>query len=94
MKPLTIIILAAVAAMNAACFLLMRHDKRCADKNRRRIPEKTLFLFAALFGAAGGTLAMFLSRHKTKHWYFRVFFPLLMLLQAGIIGYAWSSGLL
>ena len=50
------------------------------------------FLLAALFGAFGGTLGMFAFRHKTKHWYFRIFFPLLMLLQAGVIGYLWSRG--
>ncbi|MBR6704025.1 MAG: DUF1294 domain-containing protein, partial [Lachnospiraceae bacterium] len=35
----------------------------------------------------GGTLGMFLFRHKTKHWYFRVFFPLFLLLQAAAIVY-------
>lgn len=70
----------------------MGHDKQCAKKKKRRIPERTLFLSAALFGAFGGTLGMFAFRHKTKHWYFRIFFPLLMLLQAGVIGYLWSMG--
>lgn len=94
MKPLTILLLALLLVLNAAAFFLMAHDKRCAVQNRRRIPEKTLFLSAALFGALGGTLGMFLFRHKTKHWYFRVFFPLLMVLQAAVLGYLWSQGLL
>ena len=45
---------------------------------------------AALFGAFGGTLGMFAFRHKTKHWYFRLFFPLMLLLQAAILGWLWS----
>ena len=94
MKTVTIIVLAVLAVWNVFTFCLMRHDKQCARKNRRRVPEKTLFTAAALFGAFGGTLGMFLCRHKTKHWYFMVFFPLLMILQAGILGYLWSRGIL
>ena len=94
MRPVTILTAAALAALNIFSFLLMGHDKRLARKNLRRIPEKTLFLSAALFGAFGATLGMFAFRHKTKHWYFRVFFPLLLFLQAGILGYLWSSGVL
>ena len=54
----------------------------------------SLFLSAILFGAFGGTLGMFVFRHKTKHWYFRVFFPLLMVLQFGLLGYLWARGIL
>ena len=94
MNTVTIIAAGALLALNLFSFLLMRHDKRCAKENRRRVPEKTLFLSAILFGAFGGTLGMFVFRHKTKHWYFKVFFPLLMVLQAGIVGYLWSRGIL
>ena len=94
MKPVTMIAAGAMLILNLFSFFLMRHDKQAAKKNRRRVPEKTLFLSAALFGALGGTLAMFVFRHKTKHWYFRVFFPLLMVLQTGILGYLWSRGML
>ena len=92
MKPITIAVLAALLAMNLFSFFLMRHDKQCAKKNRRRVPEKTLFLAAALFGGLGGTAGMFVFRHKTKHWYFRVFFPVLMILQTGIIAYLFAAG--
>ena len=69
-------------------------DDQLPKWKQRRVPERTLFLSAALFGAFGGTLGMFVFRHKTRHWYFRVFFPLLMILQAGILGYLWSRGIL
>ena len=94
MEPKTIVILVLLLLLNLISFFLMRHDKQCAKKNKRRVPEKTLFLSAILFGALGGTLGMFLFRHKTKHWYFRVFFPLLLFLQAGILGWLWSRGIL
>ncbi len=89
MSTATWIVLAVLLCLNATSLILMAHDKRCAKQNKRRIPEKTLFLSAILFGAFGGTMGMFLFRHKTKHWYFRLFFPLLMIVQAAIAGYAW-----
>ena len=92
MEPKNIVILVLLLLLNLISFFLMRHDKQCAKKNKRRVPEKTLFLSAILFGALGGTLGMFLFRHKTKHWYFRVFFPLLLFLQAAVLGYLWYMG--
>ena len=94
MKSITIIVTGALLALNLISFFLMGHDKQCARKNRRRVPEKTLFLSAILFGALGGTLGMYVFRHKTKHWYFKVFFPLLVFLHAGILGYLWGRGIL
>ena len=94
MKLSTILIIGALVLLNLVSFFLMRHDKQCAIKNRRRIPEKTLFLSAILFGAAGGTLGMYIFRHKTKHWYFRVFFLLLAVLQFALLGFLWGRGIL
>ena len=68
-------------AVSILLFILMGLDKLKAIKKKRRIPEKVLFLFAIIGGAAGGTLGMLSFRHKTKHWYFEVFFPLLMAIQ-------------
>ncbi|MBO4873557.1 MAG: DUF1294 domain-containing protein [Lachnospiraceae bacterium] len=79
------IVFIAIPLMNLFAFFLMGWDKHCAKKGKLRVPEATLFLAAACFGALGGTLGMFLFRHKTKHWYFRVFFPLFLLAQAGLI---------
>ena len=94
MKTVTIIILGLLLVLNLFSFFLMRHDKQCARKNQRRVPEKMLFLSAILFGGFGGTLGMFVFRHKTQHWYFRVFFPLLMVLQFGLLGYLLGTGIL
>ena len=73
--------LAVAAVMNALSFALMGYDKHCAKKGKWRVPEKRLFLAAACFGGLGGTLGMKAFHHKTKHWYFRVFFPMLAALQ-------------
>lgn len=94
MKTATLAVLIVLLAVNLISFFLMRYDKQCAKKNRRRVPERTLFLAAALFGGMGGTLGMLVFRHKTKHWYFRVFFPVLSILQAGLIAYLFAVGTL
>jgi len=83
----TLLVLAAIVLVvkNAAAFLLMGIDKKRAKRGEWRIKEKTLFLVTALFGGLGGTLGMFLLRHKTKHWYFRLGFPALLIVQAALL---------
>ena len=82
-----IVVIAVVIIMNLICFFLMRYDKQCARLGKRRIPERTLFLSAGCFGALAGVLAMNLLRHKTNHWNFKAFFPLMLILQIMILGY-------
>ena len=79
------ILLILLLAANAASFGLMAYDKHCARHGKWRIPEKWLFLSAACFGALGGVLAMQLLRHKTRHWKFKIFFPLLLAIQAAVL---------
>lgn len=82
------VIVTLLVLMNAAAWLLMAVDKRRARKGQWRIPERTLFLVTGLFGGLGGTLGMFMMHHKTKHWYFRIGFPLLLILQAAVLIWA------
>lgn len=90
MNPILWIIALLLVAANLVSFLLMKIDKDRARKNLRRIPEKTLFAAAGCFGALGGVLGMHLFRHKTKHWYFRLGFPAMLIVQiALLIGAAW-----
>ena len=74
--------------MSAALFLTMGADKSRAKSHCRRIPEARLFLLALLGGAVGGTLGMWVFRHKTRHWYFAVFFPLLAAAQLYVLAAA------
>lgn len=71
--------------MNTAGFLLMRADKKRAQREQRRIPEAVLFIVAFLMGGLGSTIAMFAYRHKTKHWYFVVFFPIFALISLFVL---------
>lgn len=87
--PKTAIILIGCAVLlitNLTAFLLMRKDKNAAGKGKWRVSERTLFLSAGCFGALGGVLGMQLLRHKTQHWYFRLFFPVMLILQAALLG--------
>ena len=74
-------LLVVLIVMNLLAFALMGIDKAKAKSGAWRIPEKTLFLVTALFGGLGGTLGMKVFRHKTKHWYFKWGFPVLLVVQ-------------
>ena len=84
------IIAVLLVILNIVSFSLMAYDKRCAGAGKWRVPEKVLFLATACFGGLGGVLGMTLCRHKTKHWYFRVFFPVLLVLQIVILYFCWQ----
>ncbi len=80
-----------IVLLNLISFGLMAYDKRCAKAGRWRVPEKALFLAAACFGGLGGVLGMQLCHHKTKHWYFKVFFPLMLVIQAALLIWAYLT---
>ena len=63
---------------------VMWADKRKGKKGAWRIPEKTLFLVSILGGSIGTWAGMYLFRHKTKHWYFVVGMPLILVLQIAV----------
>lgn len=80
------LLLGYLLLVNLSAFVLMGLDKRRARRDKWRISEKTLFLPAVLGGSLGAILGMRLFHHKTKHWYFRWGFVLLLLLQlAGLL---------
>ena len=81
------ILLVVLIVMNLLAFALMGIDKMKARRGSWRIPEKTLFLVTALFGALGGTLGMKVFRHKTKHWYFKWGFPALLVVQIVLLAF-------
>ena len=84
-KMMMIAAAAVVAVMNIASFSLMAHDKRCARQGKWRVSEKTLFLVTACFGGLGGVMGMKVFHHKTQHWYFKVFFPVLLAIQVVVV---------
>lgn len=82
----------ALIAVNLFSFCLMGYDKRCAHRGKWRVSERRLFMAAVCFGALGGLLGMKVFRHKTRHWSFRIGFPLLMIIQCSIMAAIWLHG--
>ena len=70
-----------MTVMSAVAFIFYGDDKFRAKKGKWRIPEKTLFLVAILFGGPGAFLGMQIFRHKTKHIQFKIIIPLVTIIQ-------------
>ena len=76
-----------ILVMSIVAFCVCGADKFAAQRQKSRVPEKVLFLLSALGGSVGMYLGMFTFRHKTKHWYFVVGIPAIILAQAALILY-------
>ena len=76
-----------LAVMNVIGVAVMWSDKRRVRLHRWRIPEKVLFCVSLLGGSVGTWAGMYLFRHKTKHWYFVVGMPLILVCQAALAIY-------
>lgn len=70
---------------NIITLILMKVDKVKAIKGKGRISERTLFLAAFLLGGIGIFSGMYLFRHKTKHWSFRIGIPLAIVVNFGLM---------
>lgn len=91
MPPLTAALLLYLAAVNVVAFAVYGADKRRAKKERRRVPEKTLFLLAAIGGSLGAWAGMYAFRHKTRHWYFVWGIPAILAAQMALtVWLAWK----
>ena len=76
-----------LVVMNCLGFLSMYIDKKKAIKKAYRIPEATLFMIAILGGSIGSIVGMEVCRHKTKHWYFKVGMPIILIIQVILLGF-------
>ena len=73
-------------AINLVSFVVFGIDKwkakrKASHESTRRVPERTLFLLAALGGSAGALLGMRAFHHKTLHKTFRFGIPAILALQ-------------
>lgn len=74
-----------ILVWNGIAFVLMGLDKGRAKGQKWRIPEKVLFLSAALGGSIGAMLGMSFFRHKTRHWSFRLGMPAILAVQIVVL---------
>ncbi|KOP37358.1 MULTISPECIES: DUF1294 domain-containing protein [unclassified Flavobacterium] len=77
--------------INIIVFILAGYDKHQARKNKRRIPENTLFFLEAIGGTPGLLSAMFFFRHKTSKTSFIVKFLLIFLIQAVLVYFYFTN---
>ena len=80
--------------INLVTFFVFGFDKLKAKykekhETARRVPEKTLFLLAALGGSVGALIGMRVWRHKTLHKTFRIDIPLILAAQILIPAGLW-----
>lgn len=73
------------AVLSIMALAMMKIDKRQAQKQGQRIPEKNLWRVAIFGGGIGAYIGMMAFRHKTKHTNFRVGFLVLAMAQAAIL---------
>ena len=75
------LVLTYFVLITVVAFALMGIDKNKAKKGAFRISEASLFITALIGGSIGSTAGMLVFHHKTNHWYFQVFMPLITLVQ-------------
>ena len=91
---LTLAVLLYLVVMTIVGLVIMKADKVKASKQKWRVKESTLFLISLLGGSLGTWLGMYLFRHKTKHWYFVVFMPLILIGHIALLVFLFSRGYL
>ncbi len=84
-KEMIILVVALVAVYNLVVFCVYGYDKRCAIKDKWRVPEKVLIGLALFGGSVGAYLGMTVFRHKTKHTKFTVLVPLFLLIHIVLV---------
>lgn len=87
------IIIIYIVLINLIGFILMGMDKLRARRKRWRIPERTLFIIALLFGSIGIFTGMYLFRHKTRKLRFSIGIPAIMVVQLLLVTllYLWNK---
>lgn len=88
----SLLFLAFFVLMNLITFALFHSDKKKAEKNAFRIPERDLLGFCAFFGALGGILGMILCHHKTRKPKFFLLVPLFAIVQLVLINLVFKWG--
>jgi len=84
-------LLVYLIGVNIMTFYAFGADKRQAQRGKRRVPERALFLLALAGGSLGAVYGMIGFRHKTRHWQFRVGLPLICLAQAALAVWLWKQ---
>jgi len=85
------VLLVYYLAINIILLIAMAIDKSCAKKDKRRIPESTLFIMALLGGSLGGFIGMFAFHHKNKKPQFYIIYAIAFILHAALLYLVFSK---
>ncbi len=82
------ILLAYLGIVSLISIIVCIYDKKISKRGdvRLRVPEKSLFIWSILGGSVAMYITMHLIRHKTKHVSFMLGIPVIIILQAALIG--------
>lgn len=89
-----IIIIGYLVVMNVVGIAVMGIDKSKAKRGAWRIKEATLFGVSIIGGSIGTLLGMYMFRHKTKHIYFVIGMPLILILHIALAVFLFTKGIL
>ena len=89
-----IIIIGYLVVMNIVGIAVMGIDKSKAKRGAWRIKEATLFGVSIIGGSIGTLLGMYTFRHKTKHIYFVIGMPLILILHIALAVFLFTKGIL
>ncbi len=85
MKVFLTVIVVYFIAVNLWGLILMRIDKKRAERNFWRVSEFGLFIPAFFGGTIGCILGMHIFHHKTRHLKFTVGMPVVLAIQIAIL---------
>lgn len=75
-------------------YYIMKVDKRYAQEDKRRVPEKTLLLISMVGGSLGMYIGMYKFKHKTLHKKFTIGVPFIMLIQVACVVYIITTNIM
>lgn len=75
-----------IITINIVGLIMMAIDKNKARRQKFRIPETMLFFIAMIGGSFGIFLGMYQFRHKTKKVKFYLGIPIIIIVQAVLLG--------
>jgi uncharacterized membrane protein YsdA (DUF1294 family) len=81
---LKMMFLAYGLVVNLITYLAFAWDKRRAENNKRRIPEKQLHTLTLLGGSPSAWLAIFRLRHKNRKFSFLIITILISIVHLGL----------
>jgi Predicted membrane protein len=81
---LQMMFLAYGLVVNLITFLVFAWDKRRAERDKRRIPERQLHTLTLIGGSLGAWLAIFRLRHKNRKFSFLIITILISVIHLGL----------